>query len=190
VIVTRGQRAVSLRTLEDSEDTVRIQVAGCIKCHIRPDRSCTSRSIVRAVSNCQFLGPHSFEMTIECLRIVVVTDSVWDSLFESSSSPICGYCGQPGLLRLHSRYGPPDRSAAHGRPLSRGSNPCGYPHKPLVSYRINRELSGWIPPLMIRAFGAHCHKRTCGPQQISFDHFVGDQQQVTRNFKIERPGRI
>jgi hypothetical protein len=28
--------------------------------------------------------------------------------------------------------------------------------KPLVSYRINRELSGWIlPPLMIRAFGAH-----------------------------------
>jgi len=28
--------------------------------------------------------------------------------------------------------------------------------KPLVSYRINRQLSGWIlPPLMIRAFGAH-----------------------------------
>src|SRR3981081_290260 len=23
--------------------------------------------------------------------------------------------------------GPPDRSAAHRRPLSRGSNPCGYP---------------------------------------------------------------
>jgi hypothetical protein len=52
---------------------------------------------------------------------------------------------------------PPDRSAAHRRPLSRGSNPCGYPHKPLVSYRINRQLSGWIlPPLMIRAFKAHC----------------------------------
>src|SRR5258707_10519051 len=65
------------------------------------------------------------------------------------------------LLRLHSRYGPPDGSAAHRRPLSRGSNPCGYPHKPLVSYRINRQLSGWIPPpLMIRAFGAHCHNRT------------------------------
>jgi hypothetical protein len=29
------------------------------------------------------------------------------------------------------------------RQLSRGSNPCGYPHKPLVSYRINRQLSGW-----------------------------------------------
>src|SRR5262249_3854961 len=34
-------------------------------------------------------------------------------------------------------------------------------HKPLVSYRINRQLSGWIlPPLMIRAFGAHCHYPT------------------------------
>jgi hypothetical protein len=55
-------------------------------------------------------------------------------------------------LRLHSHYGPPDRSAAHRRPLSRGSSPCGCPHEPLVSYRINRQLSGWIlPPLMIRA---------------------------------------
>jgi transposase len=28
--------------------------------------------------------------------------------------------------------------------------------KPLVSYQINRQLSGWnLPPLMIRAFGAH-----------------------------------
>ena len=71
-----------------------------------------------------------------------------------------------GLLRLHSRYGPPDRSAAHRRPLSRGSNPCGYPHEPLVSYRINRQLSGWIPPpLMIRAFGAHCHNQTHAPQK-------------------------
>jgi hypothetical protein len=51
--------------------------------------------------------------------------------------------------------------------LSRGSNPCGYPHKPLVSYRINRQLSGWIlPPLMIRAFGAHCHEPTYAVQQI------------------------
>ena len=66
-----------------------------------------------------------------------------------------------GLLGLHSRYGPPDCSAAHRRPLSRGSNPCGYPHEPLVSYRINRQLSGWIlPPLVIHAFGAHCHFQT------------------------------
>jgi hypothetical protein len=47
------------------------------------------------------------------------------------------------------------------RPLSRGSNPRSYPHEPLVSYRINRQLSGWnLPPLVIRAFGAHCHNRT------------------------------
>jgi hypothetical protein len=61
---------------------------------------------------------------------------------------------------------PPDRSAAHRRLLSRGSDPCGYPHKPLVSYRINRQLSVWIlPPLMIRAFGAHCHFRTDAPHK-------------------------
>src|SRR5207248_8629305 len=29
------------------------------------------------------------------------------------------------------------------RPLSRGSNPSGYPAEPLVSYRINRQPSGW-----------------------------------------------
>jgi FMN phosphatase YigB (HAD superfamily) len=29
--------------------------------------------------------------------------------------------------------------------------------EPLVSYQINRQLSGWnLPPLVIRAFGAHC----------------------------------
>ena len=49
------------------------------------------------------------------------------------------------------------------RPLSRGFSPAGYPTKPLVSYRIYRHLSGWIlPPLVIRAFGAHCHLRTLG----------------------------
>src|SRR5262249_24893228 len=66
-----------------------------------------------------------------------------------------------GLLRLHTRYGPPDRSAALRRPLSRGSNPCSCPHEPLVSYRINRQLSVWnLPPLVMRAFGAHCHAPT------------------------------
>jgi hypothetical protein len=49
----------------------------------------------------------------------------------------------------------------------------GAPHKPLVSYRINRQLSGWIPPpLMIRAFGAHCHYRTHASQQIARFHAV------------------
>jgi hypothetical protein len=77
------------------------------------------------------------------------------------------HCHFRGLLRLHSRYGPPDRSAAHRRPLSRGSKPCGYPHEPLVSYRINRQLSGWIlTPLMIRAFGAHCQQPTYAAQQL------------------------
>jgi hypothetical protein len=56
------------------------------------------------------------------------------------------------------------------------SSPCGYPHKPLVSYRINRQLSGWIlPPLMIRAFGAHWHKPTYAVQQtscFSLENFV------------------
>jgi hypothetical protein len=50
------------------------------------------------------------------------------------------------------------------RPLSRGSSPSGYPAEPLVSYRINRQLSGWnLPPLVIRAFGAHCQKLTSCP---------------------------
>src|SRR6516165_1282257 len=70
------------------------------------------------------------------------------------------HCHFRGLLRLHSRYGPPDCSAAHRRPLSRGSSPPGYPHEPLVSYRINRQLSGWIlPPLTIRAFGRTADRR-------------------------------
>src|SRR5216683_2934791 len=50
------------------------------------------------------------------------------------------------------------------RPLSRGSSPAGYPAEPLVSYQINRQLSGWnLPPLVIRAFGAHCQIQTCAP---------------------------
>src|SRR3982075_4183933 len=52
------------------------------------------------------------------------------------------------------------------RPLSRGSSPSGYPAEPLVSFQINRQLSGWnLPPLMIRAFGAHCHNPTYAVQQ-------------------------
>ena len=43
------------------------------------------------------------------------------------------------------------------RPLSRGSSPASYPTKPPASFRTYRQLSGWNPPpLMIRAFRAHC----------------------------------
>ena len=65
-------------------------------------------------------------------------------------------------------------------PLSRGSSPCGYPHEPLVSYRINRQLSEWnLPPLVIRAFGALCQKRTNAPQQsaLRFNQLVGKREQ-------------
>jgi hypothetical protein len=62
-----------------------------------------------------------------------------------------------GLLRLHARYGPLDRSAARWRPLSRGFDPASCPAGPLVSYQAN---SGWnLPPLVLRAFGAHCCRK-------------------------------
>ncbi len=50
------------------------------------------------------------------------------------------------------------------RPLSRGFETASYPTAPLVSYQINRQLSGWyLPPLVFRAFGAHCpHMAKCG----------------------------
>jgi hypothetical protein len=67
--------------------------------------------------------------------------------------------------------------------LSRGSSPAGYPAEPLVSYQINRQLSGWnLPPLVIRAFGAHCQQETYAPQQTAslFNHFVGAAEQRAR----------
>jgi len=57
------------------------------------------------------------------------------------------------------------------RPLSRGSSPAGYPTEPLVSYQINRQLSGWnLPPLVIRAFGAHGQSRRFGPVPATSGH--------------------
>src|SRR5215831_16426140 len=66
-----------------------------------------------------------------------------------------------GLLRLHSRYGPPDCSAAQSDLCHEAPAQPVTQQKPLVSFRINRQLSGWnLPPLMIRAFEAHYQKAT------------------------------
>jgi len=52
------------------------------------------------------------------------------------------------------------------RPLSRGFDPASCPTKSLVSYRINRQLSGWnLPPQVIRAFGAHAKSRRGPPHR-------------------------
>jgi hypothetical protein len=82
--------------------------------------------------------------------------------------------------------------------LSRGSSPAGYPAEPLVSYQINRQLSGWIPPpLVIRAFGAHCQTQTFGCQdfrsakkrvsQFISTHEAGPSY-VYRKLKLGRSG--
>jgi len=76
------------------------------------------------------------------------------------------HCHFRRLLRPYSRYGPSDRSAAQRWPLSRGSSLTGCPAKPLVSFRTYRQLSGSnLPPLMLRAFSAHCQFVTHAPQQ-------------------------
>ena len=62
-----------------------------------------------------------------------------------------------GLLRLHSNYGPLDRSTAQGGLCHRASiHPVTRTNR-LPATRSNRQLSGWfLPPLVIRAFWAHC----------------------------------
>src|SRR3954447_17114826 len=61
-----------------------------------------------------------------------------------------------GLLRLHSRYGPSDRSAARGG-LRHEASACPVDRADRSSAaRSNRQLSGWIlPPLVTRAIWAH-----------------------------------
>src|SRR3954469_2902064 len=65
------------------------------------------------------------------------------------------------------------------RPLSRGFDQASCPARPLVSYQINRQLSGWnLPPLVIRAVGAHWEIRAhrlgdpAGPIRTRESHFV------------------
>ena len=60
-----------------------------------------------------------------------------------------------GLLRLHSRYGPPDRSAAQGGLCHEASTqPVTRPSRSSAT-RLSTTI--WVdpPPLVIRAFGAH-----------------------------------
>src|SRR6202030_4580260 len=62
-----------------------------------------------------------------------------------------------------------------------------YPHRNAHlgtrgSYRINRHLSGWIlPPLMIRAFGAHRQQQTHAVQQTA-------RHSTTRSAMASSPG--
>ena len=78
------------------------------------------------------------------------------------------------------------------RPLSGGSSPTGYPTEPLVSYQINRQLSGWnLPPLVIRAFGAHGHSRRFrdAPKE-SGSPPIADMQRLLRHVRKVPEGDI
>src|SRR5262249_33338036 len=86
------------------------------------------------------------------------------------------HCHFRGLLRLHSRYGPPDRSAALGDLCHKAPARAVTRTSRSSANRINRQLSGWnLPPLVIRAFGAHCQLLTHAVQQTAplFGHRVG-----------------
>src|SRR5258708_5858269 len=49
----------------------------------------------------------------------------------------------------------------------------------LVSYQINRQLSGWsLPSLVIRAFGPHCQERTCATTVALTVAAVRSDQQI------------
>ena len=55
------------------------------------------------------------------------------------------------------------------RPLSRGFETAGYPTAPLVSYQINRQLSGWyLPPLVISDFTRVTARWIAQPPKAAF----------------------
>jgi hypothetical protein len=68
-------------------------------------------------------------------------------------------------------YGPTDCSTAQGG-LCHEASTSQLPAKPLVSYQTDRLLPGWIlPPLVIRALGAHDSRCKC-PGQTEADEAV------------------
>ena len=65
-----------------------------------------------------------------------------------------------GLLRLHSRYGPQGCSPTMRGLCRKASVQTVTPLNCLLATRSNRLLSGWnLPPLVIRAVGAHWEMR-------------------------------
>ena len=79
-----------------------------------------------------------------------------------------------GLLRLHSNYGPLDRSTAQGGLCHRASiHPVTRINR-LPATRSNRQLSGWfLPPLVIRAFWAHYDPEVVCDGVAPFFHSCG-----------------
>jgi hypothetical protein len=73
-----------------------------------------------------------------------------------------------GLLRLHACYGPLDRSTAQdGLCHEASTEPVTRLHRSSAT-RPNRQLPGWnLPPLTLRAFGAHCQTAECSPSTVA-----------------------
>src|SRR3984893_16634760 len=87
----------------------------------------------------------------------------------------------------------PTRSLSHPRrPLSRGSSLASYPAKPLVSYQINRQLSGWNSSTSdSRLRGARPTSDICTAAKIAlFDHLVGEGEEQWGHSQPDRLGRF
>jgi hypothetical protein len=103
--------------------------------------------------------------------------------------------GFRGLLRLQLALRPAGSLDHQKRPLSRGFGPPSCPSKPLVSYQINRQLSGRNPPpLVTRAFG---RTKTLRPRYLlsnpalgvpSHSLFVLVNHEATRSAAAVPPG--
>ena len=71
------------------------------------------------------------------------------------------HCHFRGLLRLHSCYGPSDRSAAQGDLCHEApALPVAQQSRSSATGSIDNSPGGNLPPQMFRAFGAHGHEQT------------------------------